>query len=58
MRNIDGIITANSTYENTGVSLNILQKQSENEITIPILNLNFDGNKTDYSKIETFMYYL
>ena len=56
--NINGIITANSTYENTGVSLNILQKQHENEIKVPILNLNFDGDKTDYSRIETFIYYL
>lgn len=58
--NINGIITANSTYENTGISLNILHKEFSNGSAKPILNLTFDGNnnENDKSKLESFMYYL
>lgn len=58
--NIDGIITANSTYENTGVSLNILYKGFVNGDDVPTLNLSFDGNtsENDKDKVESFIYYL
>jgi hypothetical protein len=57
---IDGIITATSIYENTGISLNILHKGFSDENTSPILNLTFDGtkNENDKSKVESFIYYL
>jgi len=57
---IDGIITATSLYENTGVSLNILHKGFSKDTTKPILNLTFDGNKNENnrSKVESFIYYL
>uniref|UniRef100_UPI003216AF01 acyl-CoA dehydratase activase n=1 Tax=uncultured Draconibacterium sp. TaxID=1573823 RepID=UPI003216AF01 len=57
---IDGIITANSTYENTGVGLNILNKGSSDDSATPILNLSFDGNtnENDRNKVESFIYYL
>ncbi len=58
--NINGIITANSTYENTGISLNILHKGFTNGNATPILNLSFDGNtnENDKNKVESFIYYL
>ncbi len=57
---IDGIITVASIYENTGIALEMLQKDFEDENTKPLLNLTFDGNKNenDLIKIESFMYYL
>lgn len=56
--NTDGIITASSMYENTGIVMNILSKGFN--ITKPVLNLTFDGNKNenDDLKIESFIYYL
>jgi hypothetical protein len=58
--NIDGIITAASLYENTGVSLSILHKGFSDRSTKPILNLTFDGNRNenDRNKVESFIYYL
>lgn len=58
--NADGIITAASLYENTGISLNILHKGFSDENTKPVLNLTFDGNKNENnkSKVESFIYYL
>ncbi len=58
--NIDGIITAASLYENTGVSLSILHKGFSGPDTKPILNLTFDGNRNenDRDKVESFIYYL
>ena len=58
--NIDGIITAASLYENTGVSLSILHKGFSDRSTKPLLNLTFDGshNENDRNKIESFIYYL
>ena len=55
---IDGAITAASTYENTGISMNILHKGFENGR--PVINLTFDGNKNenDRTRIESFLYYL
>ena len=60
LEHIDGIITATSTYENTGITLNILQKVFEHEQSKPILNLTFDGNKNenDETKVESFLYYI
>jgi hypothetical protein len=57
---IDGIITAASMYENTAVSLNILQKGFNSRPLKPVLNLTFDGNKNnnDKTKIDSFIYYL
>lgn len=56
---IDGVITASSLYENTGIVLNILQKDFKKK-EMPLLNLTFDGNRSenDKTKIESFMYYL
>ncbi len=57
---LDGIITAASIYENTGIVLGMLQKGFEGENTKPVLNLTFDGtkNENDRVKVESFMYYL
>jgi len=59
-RSIDGIITAASIYENTGIALGMLQNDFASENTRPVLNLTFDGNKNenDRIKIESFLYYL
>jgi predicted CoA-substrate-specific enzyme activase len=56
--NIDGIITATSMYENTGIALNILHRGFENKK--PVLNLTFDGNRNenDETKVESFIFYL
>jgi len=58
--NIDGIITVSSTYENTGIVLDILQKGFSSDRAVHILNLTFDGNKNenDEKKVESFIYYL
>ncbi len=60
LKGIDGIITAVSMYENTGIVLGVLHKGFKNDAQKPILNLTFDGNKNenDETKIESFMYYL
>lgn len=57
---IDGIVTVTSTYENTGISLNILQKSFAQKNQKPILNLTFDGNRNenDVTKCESFLHYL
>ncbi|WMI80063.1 acyl-CoA dehydratase activase [Anaerotignum sp. MB30-C6] len=57
---IDGVITAASIYENTGIVLGMLQKGFEEENTRPVLNLTFDGNKNenDLIKVDSFIYYL
>ena len=59
-RSIDGIITATSTYENTGISLNVLHKAFSSEQSKPILNLTFDGNRSqnDVTKCDAFLAYL
>jgi predicted CoA-substrate-specific enzyme activase len=56
----DGVITAASIYENTGIALGMLQKGFEDENTRPVLNLTFDGNKNenDRIKVDSFMYYI
>jgi predicted CoA-substrate-specific enzyme activase len=58
--NADGIITVSSMYENTGIVLNILHKGLEQDDTKPVLNLTFDGNKSqnEETKIESFIYFL
>ncbi|BBO78562.1 activase [Desulfosarcina widdelii] len=56
----DGIITVASTYENTGISLNILHNAFAQEGAKPVLNLTFDGNRNenDITKWDSFLYYL
>lgn len=58
IKNIDGIITVTSMYENTGIVLNAVHR--ENETSKPIINLVFDGNKNenDRTKLESFLYYI
>lgn len=59
-RLVDGVITATSTYENTGISLNVLQKSFASASAKPVLNLTFDGNRSrnDVIRCEAFMQYL
>lgn len=54
---VDGIITVSPMYENTGISLNILQQQYNGKI--PVLNLTFDGsdNQSDTTRTEAFLFY-
>lgn len=56
----NGIISATSMYENTGISLGILHKQPEGEKNLPMLTLTFDGNrnKADETKVESFLFYV
>jgi predicted CoA-substrate-specific enzyme activase len=58
LKGVDGIITAASIYENTGIILNILHKSFVNGNNKPVLNLTFDGNESDGTRIESFLYYL
>ncbi len=57
---IQGIITVASMYENTGISLGILQNGFAEGKLKPVLNLTFDGNKNenDETKVESFLYFL
>jgi hypothetical protein len=47
-------------YENTGISLGILQNSFATGGLKPVLNLTFDGNKNenDETKVESFLYFL
>ncbi len=58
--NTDAVITVNSTYENTGINLNILSKGISDKRDTPVLNLSFDGNNNQNNKkrLESFIYYL
>lgn len=58
--NVNGIITAMSMYENTGITLNILHKSFTQACSLPVLNLTFDGyrNENDRTKIESFIHYI
>lgn len=60
LKEIEGILTVNSMYENTGVALNVVQRGFKKENNLPILNLTFDGNENenDKSKLASFLYYL
>ncbi|AFS77435.1 CoA-substrate-specific enzyme activase [Gottschalkia acidurici 9a] len=60
LKNIDGILTLASMYENTNTILNIIEKETNQDKSKPILNLTFDGNKnkSDEMKVESFMYYI
>jgi len=60
LHDVDGIITVASTYENTGISLNILHRSFAQKKPKPILNLTFDGNRNenDVTKLDSFLYYL
>ena len=57
---VQGIITAASMYENTGISLNILCRAFARPGSKPILDLTFDGNRreSDIIKCDSFIYYL
>lgn len=59
LNNIDGVMTATSMYENTGIALDILHRGFKNK-SKPVLNLTFDGNKNenDETKMEAFIFYL
>lgn len=54
----DGIITASSIYENTGIALGILSRNPGNGK--PVLHLTFDGNKNenDRARLDSFIDYL
>ena len=55
----DGVILVTSMYENTGISLDILERSNRDE-SLPMLTLTFDGNqnKADETKVESFLYYI
>lgn len=57
---VDGVISAASMYENTGISLDILQDHTNGGEKMPLLNLTFDGNRNENDRIKTdsFIYYL
>nr|WP_321258420.1 acyl-CoA dehydratase activase [uncultured Pseudodesulfovibrio sp.] len=57
---VDGVISVASMYENTGISLDILQGHANGKKKTPTLNLTFDGNKNenDLIKTDSFIYYL
>lgn len=57
---VQGIVTAASMYENTGLVLSILQKGMKNRNLKPVLDLTFDGNRSQSltMKIQSFLYYL
>jgi hypothetical protein len=54
----NGVVTATSTYENTGIALGVLYRGLENGK--PVLNMTFDGNQdeNDQAKINSFIHYL
>lgn len=60
LQNYDGVITVSSIYENTGIALNIIQKEFENSNSKPVLNLSFDAskNENDEVKVNSFLHYL
>jgi predicted CoA-substrate-specific enzyme activase len=60
MNGVDGIITVGSMYENTQITLDIVHKGFSNGNSKPILNLAFDGNRSenDQTKIDSYLYYL
>lgn len=57
---LDGVITASFMYENTGISLGVLQKGSRQEPSRPVLNLTFDGlgNENGRIRLESFLHYI
>lgn len=58
---VNGVISVTSMYENTGISLGILQKDPDrNRESLPTLALTFDGNRNenDRTKTESFIYYI
>ena len=59
LKDVQGIITASSMYENTNTILNILSQGDGKTLGIPELNMTFDGNENeiDKSKIDSFIYY-
>ena len=59
LANAQGIISVAPMYENTGISLEILQRSNGKNL-LPILPLTFDGtrNDNDKTKTESFIHYL
>ncbi|MEW6698560.1 MAG: acyl-CoA dehydratase activase-related protein [Bacillota bacterium] len=57
---VHGIVTAASMYENTGIILSVLQKGVKNGNLKPVLDLAFDGNRSQSHtmQIQSFLYYL
>ena len=57
---IDGILTVNSMYENTGTILKLLKDKYSDELKHPIIDLCFDGSEhsDNNDKIENFIYYI
>lgn len=57
---INGILTLNSMYENTGTILKILRDKYNDELKHPIIDLSFDGSEhsDNNDKIENFIYYI
>lgn len=56
-----GVIAVSSMYENTGISLGILQRGAQNgNGHAPLLSLTFDGNRNenDATRTESFIHYL
>ena len=56
---VRGVVTLSSTYENTGILLNALDRKRY-ETAKPILDLTFDGGfgENDRVKLESFVHYL
>lgn len=57
---VNGVITAISMYENTGITLRTLHKSFAKDNAVPVLHLTFDGyrNDNDRIKIDSFLYYV
>ena len=55
-----GVISVTPMYENTGISLGILQNGRNGNAALPTLSLTFDGtgNKADQTKVESFLFYI
>lgn len=57
---VNGILNLSSLYENTTTVINILYRGFEKKVSVPYLDLAFDGkqNKNDDIRLDSFMYYL
>ncbi|MCF4151216.1 acyl-CoA dehydratase activase [Dethiosulfovibrio sp. F2B] len=56
----DGVVSLSSMYENTGISLGVIRRDSSLGDFPPCLDLVFDGTDTDdnLARLETFVHYL
>ena len=59
-KNMDGIVTMTSMYENTGIILGIIGDRYLGELEKPVLNLTYDGSShiNNEDVIDNFIYYL